>query len=79
MTPKEFNDLAEGYLWRRREREDLTAWAVSIIANASGNLKQPLKPADLLESLGREPDTAKKRDKATVAEEFRELKEEFNK
>lgn len=78
MTPQEFNDLTEGYLWRRREEEDRLAWAVSIIAN-NNFYRRPLKPADLLESLGRKPDAARNRDKAAVAAEFKELKAEFNK
>lgn len=76
LTIKEFTGLVEGWHWRRREKEDLAAWSVCILANASGNLKKKLTIPQLVASFGRKTET-QKREKHEVAAEFQALAEEM--
>mgnify|MGYP005830722229 CR=1 FL=1 len=48
MTPKEYEELSEGWSWRVKFREEQEARYVTILANASGNLKKKLRIEDIL-------------------------------
>ena len=48
MTPKEFQELSKGYNWREQYQEEREAKYVTILANASGNLKTRLRIEDVL-------------------------------
>ena len=48
MTPREFEELAKGYNWREQHQEEREAKYVTILANASGNLKTRLRIEDIL-------------------------------
>ena len=48
MTPREFHDLSMGWNWRQQHQEEREAKYVTILANASGNLKSRLRIEDVL-------------------------------
>jgi len=48
MTPREFHDLSIGWNWRQEFQEEREAKYVTILANASGNLKTRLRIEDVL-------------------------------
>ena len=48
MTPRELNELIEGYMWRRDTEEELAAWMCANIMNATGRTKTRITTAMLL-------------------------------
>jgi hypothetical protein len=48
LTPKQLDELREGYGWREREEWHRLAWLTAHIMNASGKLKRPVFVRDLL-------------------------------
>ena len=48
MTPREFHDLSVGWNWRHQHLEEREAKYVTILANATGNLKSRLRIEDVL-------------------------------
>lgn len=51
LQPHEFYKLIEGYIWRKKEAENKTAYFLAHLINAQGTLKKPVTPKDLLAPL----------------------------
>jgi hypothetical protein len=75
MTPREYEELSEGWSWRYKFQEEREAKYVTILANASGHLKKKLRIEDVL---GRNTMSQKKEiaERRKVLAERRKRKEE---
>lgn len=74
MTPLEFDQLYEGYTWRKEQQENLSAYFVCSLLNVSGkSLKHAMSAKELLKPIRGE----KKQDRAKAREDMEELKKLF--
>lgn len=48
LTPREFNDMVDGWRWRKnRTNDDFAIWVAALI-NGMGKVKHPVQPSRLL-------------------------------
>jgi len=73
LQPSEFLQLWDGYIWRKENNEDITAYFVCHIMNLIGkSLKRNITPKDLLKPLRREKvKEARKEESVKLKETFK--------
>ena len=73
LQPHEFYSLIEGYIWRKHERQNETAYFVAEILNMSGRMAQKrIKAEDLVKPL-----QAEKKKERNVKEDLTHLRKVF--
>lgn len=73
LQPHEFQQLWDGYIWRKENNENMLAFFVCNLMNIEGkSLKQPITPSQILKPL-RQPEIRKTKSKD---EEY--LRKQFN-
>lgn len=61
LQPHEFYLLLEGYMWRRKDTENILAYFLTPLVNAPGALKKPFTASDYLAPLRQEEVKTQKR------------------
>ena len=75
LQPHEFNDMADGYVWRQEQQENVLAYFTCQLLNVSGkSLKKPITPLKLLEPL-----RTKKKKQSSKAKDEAYLRKQFSK
>lgn len=71
LQPGEFLQLWDGYIWRKEQREEETAYFTSCLMSV--HTKRPVQPKDLLKPLRQPRKHNKKQDEAYLQEQFKDI------